>query len=73
MTSSCICIEKNLRNEFRTEASFDLFGMHFRNIDVKIDTGCGYTSIPAQRVGFSKAEAYALKLSDAGQANRYPY
>lgn len=52
------------KNEFRTEASFEIGGNLYSNVDVKIDTGCPRTSFPIQKLGVSDAEAYKLKYTD---------
>lgn len=64
MTNNYLILERNKRNEFRTNISFYLFGLSFRNIDAKIDTGCSYTTVPIQVTGLSRAEATALKFLD---------
>lgn len=38
------------RNEFRAHADFNLFGNICEEVNVKIDTGCAYTSIPLSKV-----------------------
>lgn len=39
-----LMIKLNQKNEFRTTASFEINGMKFSAIDVKINTGCPHTS-----------------------------
>ena len=54
----------NNKNEFRTAASFELNGMKFSNVDVKIDTGCPKTSFPMLKLGISEENAYKMKEKD---------
>ena len=53
------------RNEFRTTADLSFRGTDYTKVDVKIDTGCGYSSFPVSRLGISPTEAYLLKVSDS--------
>ena len=46
MMNDFLKIELSSKNEFRTVASFELNGLSFTNVDVKIDTGCPRTSFP---------------------------
>ena len=59
----------NSKNEFRTDASFEINGLSFSNVNVKIDTGCPRTSFPMQKLGISDAEAYRMKLKDSNDAS----
>ncbi len=54
MTSDFCKIDLNSRNNFRTIEEFELNGITFRNVDVKIDTGCLHTSLPAMKFGKEK-------------------
>lgn len=65
MRNSCLILERSRRNEYRTNISFTLFGLWFRDIDAKIDTGCSYTTVPVQMTGLSLEEAMALKIVDS--------
>lgn len=59
-----LIIKLNQKNEFRTNASFEINGMKFSAIDVKIDTGCPHTSFPMLKLGLSEESAYKLKEQD---------
>lgn len=52
------------RNEFKVDASLELFGNVFSGIEIKIDTGCSYTNIPAQKIGISPKSAEIMKTRD---------
>ncbi|MBQ9438488.1 MAG: hypothetical protein IJU50_09150 [Lachnospiraceae bacterium] len=54
------------KNEFRAEAAFQINGMFFDKVNVKIDTGCPRTSMPMLKLGLSDFEAYKLKAQDCG-------
>lgn len=64
MKNSYIKIYMNQRNEFRTYASIRLFGIQFENVNVKIDTGCGATTILTSKLGIPGSEAQRLKKRD---------
>lgn len=64
MTNDFLYIPLNSKNEFRTTASFELNGMKFSAVDVKIDTGCPHTSFPMLKLGLSENAAYKLKEAD---------
>ena len=53
------------RNEFRTTADLSFRGTDYKKVDVKIDTGCGYSSFPVSRLGITPTEAYLLKVVDS--------
>ncbi|MCR4789215.1 MAG: hypothetical protein K5888_11560 [Lachnospiraceae bacterium] len=53
------------RNEFRTTADLSFKGTDYTKLDVKIDTGCGYSSLPVSRLGLTSSEAYLLKVADS--------
>jgi hypothetical protein len=59
----------NERNEFRTCASLLFKGAQYTKVDVKIDTGCGYSSFPARRLGLSEKAAYDMKTQDCRDEN----
>lgn len=59
-----LIIKLNQKNEFRTNASFEINGMKFSAVDVKIDTGCPHTSFPMLKLGLSEESAYKLKEQD---------
>ena len=56
-----LVIKLNQKNEFRTTASFEINGMRFAAVDVKIDTGCPHTSFPMLKLGLSEESAYKFK------------
>lgn len=67
MRSSYILLKMNRKNEIRanvdiTIASLGLSGLN--DINVKIDTGCPYTSIPIKKLGISSQQALAWKQRD---------
>lgn len=64
MKNRYIKVYMNQRNEFRTYASLSLFGMRFENVNVKIDTGCGATTILTSKLGIPRIEAQRLKKQD---------
>ncbi|MCR5788777.1 MAG: hypothetical protein K6G83_02720 [Lachnospiraceae bacterium] len=53
------------RNEFKTTADLSFRGTDYTKVDVKIDTGCGYSSFPALRLGITPSDAYRLKVVDS--------
>ena len=59
-----LVIKLNSKNEFRTRASFEINGMKFSGVDVKIETGCPHTSFPMLKLGLSEESAYKLKEKD---------
>jgi len=50
MKNNFIKILMSDRNEFRTTADFLFCGLMFRQVDIKIDTGCSHTSIPVSKL-----------------------
>ena len=64
MNEEFLIIKLNQKNEFRTTASFELNGLQFSAVDVKIDTGCPHTSFPMLKLGISEEAAYKLKEKD---------
>ena len=49
-----IKIMLNSNNEFRLDnVTMSILGMSFQNVNVKIDTGCPYSTIPIQRLNMS--------------------
>jgi len=65
MKNSYIRVVMNGKNEFRTTASLTFKGIEYSKVDVKIDTGCGYSSFPAKRLGISDFDAYSMKRIDS--------
>ena len=67
MKNKYILLEMNHRNEIRADANMAIKSMELtkiENINVKIDTGCPYTSIPILRFGISSAKAQQMKQRD---------
>ena len=51
-----ILLELNQRNEIRADVNLTIKSLEIteiENINVKIDTGCPYTSIPVRKLGIS--------------------
>ena len=69
MKNDYLLIELSDKNELRGDASFKLLGKKYSNINVKIDTGCPYTSIPVRKIGMSEQLAQQCKLSDSNDKN----
>lgn len=72
MTSSFIKSTLDSRNEFRVESEFTLFNTKIVNSNLKIDTGCGFTTFPLRTLGtFTLAEIQKYKLNDVRNHVRY--
>ena len=59
MRNKYILLEMNQRNEIRADVNMTIKSMELseiENMNVKIDTGCPYTSIPILRFGISNIE-----------------
>ena len=68
MNNDYIKVKLNSNNEFRVNnVSLSVLGMSFQNVNVKIDTGCGYTTIPIQRMNMTPAQAIIYKQNDVMQ------
>lgn len=72
MRNKYILLEMNKKNEIRADvdisiASLELFGLE--NVNVKIDTGCPYTSIPIKKLGISPEKALEWKKRDIEDSN----
>lgn len=70
--SNYVKIILNTKNELRidTDMSIGSLGLiGLSNINVKIDTGCPYTSIPIQKLGISKSHAQIMKQNDCSNEN----
>jgi hypothetical protein len=68
MRNNFIKILLNKRNEFRTSMNISIPSINvdmLDDVDVKIDTGCPYTSIPIKKLGISDQRAQLLKQIDA--------
>ncbi len=62
----------NPGNELRTDVNISIGSLNLiaiANINVKIDTGCPYTSIPIQKLGISKLQAQIMKRKDSDDMN----
>lgn len=64
MRNKYIKIVLDEKNEFRACADFIINGVWHSRINVKIDTGCGHTSIPVAKLGLSKQIADDWKHND---------
>ena len=67
MKNKYILLEMNQRNEIRADVNMAMKSMELteiENMNVKIDTGCPYTSIPILRFGISSAKAQQMKQRD---------
>ena len=60
MKSSFIKVFLSAKNEFRTNMDLVFNGTEYKKVDVKIDTGCGYSSFPVCKLGISPSDAYAM-------------
>ena len=67
MRNKYILLEMNRRNEIRADVNMTIKNMELtelENMNVKIDTGCPYTSIPILKLGISSAKAQQMKQRD---------
>lgn len=67
MRNRYILLEMNQRNEIRADVNMAIKSMELTEIgsvNVKIDTGCPYTSIPILKFGISSAKAQQMKQRD---------
>lgn len=67
MRNKYILLEMNQRNEIRADVNMAIKNMgltEIENMNVKIDTGCPYTSIPILKLGISSAKAQQMKQRD---------
>jgi hypothetical protein len=68
MRNKFLKIKLNDRNEFRTSMNVVIPSIttdELSDVDVKIDTGCPYTSIPVKKLGVSDERAQELKQKDS--------
>lgn len=68
MKNNYIKIILDQNNVFKAEASISIPSLKiiaFNDINVKIDTGCAYTSIPVQKLGLSYQNAQICKQIDS--------
>ena len=67
MKNNFILLELNQRNEIRADVNMTIKSLgitEIGNINVKIDTGCPYTSIPVRKLGISNEKAQMMKQKD---------
>ena len=67
MMNKFILLEMNHRNEIRADVNMTIKSLgitEIENINVKIDTGCPYTSIPVKKLGISNEKARQMKMAD---------
>ncbi len=68
MENKFILLELNRRNEIRADVNLTIKSLgitEIENINVKIDTGCPYTSIPVRKLGISNEKAQQMKQADS--------
>lgn len=67
MKNKYILIELDHNNEIRADVNLIIKSLNItsiENINIKIDTGCPYTSIPILKLGISAAKAQQMKQID---------
>lgn len=67
MKNNYILLELNCNNEIRADVNLTIKSlgiMSIGDINVKIDTGCPYTSIPVLKLGISIMKAQQMKRED---------
>ena len=67
MKNNFILLEMNHRNEIRADVNMTIKSLGITkigHINVKIDTGCPYTSIPIKKLGISNEKAWLMKQVD---------
>ena len=67
MKNNFILLELNHRNEIRADVNMTIKSLNITkigHINVKIDTGCPYTSIPVRKLGISNEKARLMKQAD---------
>ena len=67
MKNEYILLELNQHNEIRADVNMTIKGLDItaiEDINVKIDTGCPYTSIPVLKLGISNMRAQQMKQKD---------
>lgn len=67
MKNNFILLELNHRNEIRADVNMTIKSLDItkiEHINVKIDTGCPYTSIPVKKLGISSEKAWLMKQAD---------
>ena len=72
MKSNYILLKLNKKNEIRANVDITISSLgliDLKDIDVKIDTGCPYTSIPIKKLGISSEKIANWKLKDINDNN----
>ena len=67
MKNNHILLELNRNNEIRADVSLTIKSlgiMAIEDINIKIDTGCPYTSVPVLKLGISNRKAQQMKQKD---------
>lgn len=67
MKNKYILLELNYNNEIRADVNITIKSLNITSIEdvnIKIDTGCPYTSIPILKFGISAAKAQKMKQTD---------
>lgn len=64
LMNNYIKINISKKNELRCVGSFELFGIKLDKLSLKIDTGCGYTSIPLKRTPLEEEVLYNHMIED---------
>lgn len=67
MKNNHILLELNRNNEIRADVSLTIKSlgiMAIEDINIKIDTGCPYTSVPVLKLGISNRKAQEMKQKD---------
>ena len=71
MKNNYILLELNHNNEIRADVNMTIKSLDstaIENINIKIDTGCPYTSIPILKLGISSIKAQQMKQKDCADA-----
>lgn len=72
MKNDFILLELNHRNEIRADVNMTIKSLDITRIgqiNVKIDTGCPYTSIPVRKLGISNEKARLMKQADCADSS----
>ncbi len=72
MKNDFILLELNHRNEIRADVNMTIKSLDITRIgqiNVKIDTGCPYTSIPIRKLGISNEKARLMKQADCADSS----
>lgn len=71
MKNNYIFLELNRYNEIRADVNMTIKSLGItaiENINIKIDTGCPYTSIPILKLGISSMKAQQMKQKDCADS-----